>query len=238
MSYPATYPAMIFAAGLGTRMGALTADRPKPMLEVAGRPLLDHALGVARAANPPRIVVNTHAHAEQIAAHLARTAPDVLISHEPERLETGGGLQQAMSLLGASPTFTLNADAVWTEPNPFALLAQAWDPARMGALLCLVPREAARAHAGPGDFFIGGDGRLTWRGEADSAPYVFAGAQLVDPTPLAAMPRGAFSLWALWKPLLAEGRLYGTVHPGPWVDVGHPPGIAAAETLLATTAPR
>lgn len=233
-----THPVMIFAAGLGTRMGGLTANRPKPLLEVAGRPLLDHALAVARAARPPRIVVNTHAHAGQIADHLARAAPDILISHEPERLETGGGLQRALPLLGAPPVFTLNADAVWTGPNPFRLLAEAWEPARMGALLCLVPREAARAHTGPGDFFRAEDGRLAWRGEAAAAPFVFAGAQLVDPSPLAAMPAGTFSMWALWKPLLAEGRLYGTVHPGPWVDVGHPPGLEAAEALLAAIAGR
>jgi N-acetyl-alpha-D-muramate 1-phosphate uridylyltransferase len=231
-----TPPVMIFAAGLGTRMGALTHDRPKPMIEVAGRPLIDHALAIARGPRPPRIVVNTHAHAALIEAHLAATAPDVLISHEPERLETGGGLQAALPLLAANPVFTLNADAVWTPPNPLTLLARAWDPARMGALLVLVPRAEARAHAGPGDFFLDDAGRLAHRGDAPSAPYVFAGAQLLDPSPLAAMPAGAFSLWAVWKPLLAAGRLHGVVHPGPWVDVGRPDGIAAAEALSAASA--
>ena len=117
---------MIFAAGLGTRMGALTRDRPKPLVEVAGRPLIDHALALARAAGIPRIVVNTHAHADQMQAHLARTAPDVLISHEPTLLETGGGLKRALPLLGPGPVFTLNADMVWTGPNPLAALAAAW----------------------------------------------------------------------------------------------------------------
>lgn len=231
-----THPVMIFAAGLGTRMGALTADRPKPLLPVAGRTLLDHALTIARAARPPRIVVNTHAHAAQIEAHLARTAPDVLVSHEPERLETGGGLRRALPLLADAPVFTLNADALWTPPNPLDLLARAWDPSRMTALLALVPREAARAHPGPGDFFLDAGGRLTHRGDAAEAPFVFTGAQFLDPGGLTAVDEDAFSLWRLWQPLLTAGRLHGVVHPGPWVDVGTPAGLAAAEALAAANA--
>jgi N-acetyl-alpha-D-muramate 1-phosphate uridylyltransferase len=230
-------PAMIFAAGLGTRMGALTRDRPKPLLPVAGRPLLDHALAIARAARPARIVVNTHAHAGQIAAHLARVAPDVLISHEPERLETGGGLKAALPLLGSTVAFTLNADALWSPPNPFELLAAAWDPSRMDAFLCLVPRAEAHAHLGPGDFARAPDGVLTWRGEAASAPFVFAGAQLLRAELAADIPEAAFSLWSVWRPLLERGRLHGIVHPGPWVDVGHPGGLEAAEALAAQPAP-
>ena len=134
--------AMIFAAGLGTRMGALTRDRPKPLIPVAGRPLLDHALALVRGVGVPRVVVNTHAHAAQVADHLARSAPDVLVSHEPERLETGGGLKRALPLLGSGPVFTLNADMVWSGPNPLAALAAAWRPG-MGALLVVVPRENA-----------------------------------------------------------------------------------------------
>lgn len=228
-----TRPTMIFAAGLGTRMGALTATRPKPLLAAGGQPLLDLALGLARDAGASPVVVNTHAHAEQIHRHLQATAPDVRISHEPERLETGGGLRRALPLLGASPAFTLNADAVWAGPNPLRLLSAAYDGERADALLCLVPREAAHAHAGPGDFFLGPDGRLARRGAAASAPFVFAGAQLLRTEPLAACPEGPFSLNLLWDRLLASGRLFGVVHPGPWVDVGHPAGLDAAEALLA-----
>jgi N-acetyl-alpha-D-muramate 1-phosphate uridylyltransferase len=231
-----TYPVMIFAAGLGTRMGALTADRPKPLIPVAGRPLLDHALAAARAVRPPRIVVNTHAHAEQIAAHLRRSAPDVTISHEPERLETGGGLKRALPLLDGSPVFTLNADAVWSPPDPLALLAGAWNPSRMTALLVIVPRAAARAHPGHGDFFLAPDGRLTHRDAAPEAPYVYTGAQLLDTSGVGAIAENAFSLWRVWKPLLAEGRLHGVVHPGPWIDVGTPAGLAATEGFAAAPA--
>ena len=169
---------MIFAAGLGTRMGALTQTRPKPLIEVAGRPLLDHALDLARGAGLGRIVVNTHAHAGQMQDWLTANAPDVRISHEPERLETGGGLRRALPLLGGETAFTLNADTVWHGPNPLPLLAAAWDPARMDALLCLVPRQDVVGHAGPGDFFLESDGRLRRRSEAAAADFVYQGEKL------------------------------------------------------------
>ena len=224
---------MIFAAGLGTRMGALTRDRPKPLIEVGGRPLIDHALALVRGAGIGRIVVNTHAHPEQLAAHLARAAPEVLISHEPVRLETGGGLRQALPLLGAGPVFTLNADMVWTGPNPLVTLARAWRPGD-GALLALVPWAAAVGHAGAGDFFRDpGSGRLTRRGDALAADFVYAGAGIIDSAAVAGFPEGAFSLNAVWDRLNAEGRLRGILHPGGWVDVGRPEGIAAAGAELA-----
>jgi len=219
---------MIFAAGLGTRMGELTRARPKPLIEVAGRPLIDHALALVRDAGIPRVVVNTHAHADQLRAHLARTAPDVLVSHEPVLLETAGGLRRALPLLGPGPVFTLNADMVWTGPNPLAALAAAWTGD--GALLSLVPRAAATGHAGPGDFFLD---PLRRRGDAPAAPYVYAGAQVIDPAALEGFRGQIFSLNPVWNALLAEGRLRTTIHPGGWVDVGRPEGIALAEALLA-----
>lgn len=221
--------AMIFAAGLGTRMGALTRDRPKPLIEVAGRPLIDHALALVRAAGIPRVVVNTHAHAEKLRLHLAREAPDVLLSHEPERLETGGGLKHALPLLGPGPVFTLNADVVWSGPNPLALLATGW---RGGARLALVPRTGATGHAGSGDFFLDAGERLRRRGGAAEADFVYAGAGIIDTAAVAAFPGEVFSLNPVWDALAAEGRLTGVVHPGGWADVGRPEGIALAEALL------
>lgn len=223
---------MIFAAGLGTRMGELTRDRPKPLIEVAGRPLIDYALALVRAAGIPRIVVNAHAHAGQLRAHLARTAPDVLLSHEPVLLETGGGLKAALPLLCSGPAFTLNADMVWSGPNPLTALAAAWTPGE-GARLALVPRAAAVGHSGPGDFFLEPDGRLLRRGGAASADFVYAGAGIIDTAAVAAYPGTAFSLNAVWDGLIAAGRLKGTVHSGRWVDVGRPEGIALAEAVLA-----
>jgi MurNAc alpha-1-phosphate uridylyltransferase len=222
---------MIFAAGLGSRMGDLTRDRPKPLIEVAGRPLIDHALALVREAGVPRIVVNTHAHPDQMQAHLARVAPQALISHEPERLETGGGLKRALPLLPSGPVFALNADMVWSGPNPLVALAAAWRPG-LEALLCLVPREAAVGHAGAGDFFLEA-GRLRRRGEAPAAPYVYAGAQIIDPAAVSGVPDEVFSLNPVWDALIAADRLAGIVHPGPWVDVGRPEGIALAEAELA-----
>jgi MurNAc alpha-1-phosphate uridylyltransferase len=224
--------AMIFAAGLGTRMGALTRDRPKPLLSVAGQTLLDHALALVRDAGVSRVVVNTHAHAGLVADHLARVAPEAAVSHEPDRLETGGGLRRALPLLGANPVITLNADMVWTGPNPLVALATAWKPGT-GALLSVVPRHAATGHAGPGDFFLAPDGHLFRRGSAKAAPYVYAGAEIIDTAVLDGFDDAVFSLNPVWDALIAEGRLFGVVHGGGWVDVGRPEGIALAEAVLA-----
>jgi MurNAc alpha-1-phosphate uridylyltransferase len=178
-------------------------------------------------------VVNVHAHAEQMQAHLARVAPEVLVSVEAERLETGGGLKRALPLLGPSPVFGLNADMVWRGANPFLTLAAAWDAGRMDGLLCLVPRAVATGHAGAGDFFLGADGRLERRGEAAAADYVYAGAQIIETGGLARVQEQVFSLNLVWDSMLAEGRLYGVVHGGGWADVGTPAGIALAEAALA-----
>lgn len=222
---------MLFAAGFGTRMGALTQDRPKPLIEVAGRPLLDHALDLARAAALPRQVVNAHYLADQIAAHL-EGQPVGLSREEPEILDTGGGLRQALPMLGNGPIFTMNTDAVWTGPNPFVTLSAAWDPGRMGALLLLVPADRAHGHESPGDFTLAADGRIT-RGPGA----VYTGAQIIDPAGIGDIPDRAFSLNRLWDRMAAEGRLFGTLHRGGWCDVGHPDGIAVAEAMLAAPPP-
>ena len=217
---------MLFAAGFGTRMGALTQTRPKPLVPVAGRPLIDHALDLAEGAGIGRIVANTHYLGAQVAAHLAGRR--VAISDESARiLETGGGLRRALPLLGPGPVFTLNTDAIWTGPNVLCALRAAWRPG-MGALLALVPAGRATGHAGAGDFTLGADGRLT-RGPG----HVYTGAQILDPSGLAAIPEEVFSLNRLWDTMLAEGRVFGLVHPGGWCDVGRPESIPLAEAMLA-----
>lgn len=220
-------PVMLFAAGFGTRMGGLTADRPKPMIEVAGRPLIDHALDLARAVAPPRIVANLHYKPMPLADHLAPKG--VIVSHEwPNILDTGGGLRAALPLLGPGPVLTLNTDAIWSGPNPLELLGAHWDRERMDALLVCVAPDRALGHAGAGDFTVDAHGRAT-RGPG----VVFAGAQILDPGILSDFPDGEFSLNLVWDRMIAAGRLFALPYPGRWVDVGHPEGIGLAETLLA-----
>lgn len=217
---------MLFAAGFGTRMGALTESRPKPLIPVSGRALLDHALGLVDAAGITTRVVNAHYRADQIAAHLAGTNA-ALSLEQPDILDTGGGLRAALPLLGPGAVFTLNTDAVWTGPNPLVALRKAWDPSRMGALLALVPADRARGHAGSGDFALAADGRITRGGDL-----VFTGAQIVDPAGLDTIRQTAFSMNRLWDRIAGDGRLFGLIHKGGWCDVGHPEGITEAEAML------
>ncbi|SEH98300.1 nucleotidyltransferase family protein [Paracoccus alkenifer] len=218
---------MLFAAGKGTRMAPLTDTTPKPLIPVAGRALLDRALDLARAGGARRIVVNIHHLGDQIARHLAGS--EVLVSDETDLLlETGGGLRRALPLLGAGPVLTLNPDAVWTGANPVAALRAAWDGARMDALLMLVPLDRARGRIGGGDFALDGGGRLRRGGDL-----VYTGCQIIRTEGLAAIPEQVFSLNLLWDRLLAQGRVFGMVHPGEWCDVGRPDCIPLAETMLA-----
>ncbi len=222
-------PLMLFAAGLGTRMGQLTATRPKPLIPVAGKPLIDHALALAEAADINRIVANSHYLPEQIEAHLVPRG--IAVSREtPRILETGGGLRQALPLLGDDPVLTLNTDAVWTGRNPLRQLIDAWDGARMDGLLLLLPVAKATGHTGTGDFVMEADGRLA-RAFGRSGP-VYLGAQIVKTVGLAGIADEVFSLNLLWDRMISEGRLFGLVHDGGWCDVGRPEGIAMAENLL------
>jgi N-acetyl-alpha-D-muramate 1-phosphate uridylyltransferase len=217
---------MLFAAGFGTRMGALTADRPKPLIPVAGRMLIDHALDLVNAAEVPRRVANLHYRADMLAEHLA--GRDVALSiEEPEILETGGGLRHALPLLGSGPVFTLNTDAIWHGCNPLILAKQAWDPDRMDALLVCIPLGQAQGHIGKGDFTADLEGHLT-RGPG----LIYGGAQIIKTDALEAIPENAFSLNVLWDRMLTQGRLFGVSYPGQWCDVGHPEGIVTAERMI------
>ena len=218
---------MIFAAGFGTRMGALTATRPKPLIEVAGRPLIDHALARAAEAGVGRIVVNTHYLGDQIAAHLA--GRDVAISHEwPAILDTGGGLRQALPLLGGGTVMTMNPDVIWAGPNPLTLARAAWDPTRMDALLLCVEPENAVGRKGGGDFALSTEGHLTRPGDM-----IYGGVQILKTDGLAGIAAEAFSLNRLWDRMIAQDRLHGALYPGQWCDIGHPEGIALAEDMLS-----
>lgn len=218
---------MLFAAGFGTRMGALTRDLPKPLIEVAGKPLIDHALTLAKAIAPARIVANLHYLPDPLAAHLAPRG--VALSLEtPDILDTGGGLRAALPLLGDGPVYTLNTDAIWSGPNPLELLRAGWDPARMDALLVCVPVARTLGRSDSGDFSLDDADRIR-RGPG----FVYGGAQIIRTEALHDFTEPAFSLNRLWDRMLAQGRLFGLRYPGRWCDVGHPGGIALAESLLA-----
>ena len=220
---------MLFAAGFGTRMGPLTAAQPKPMVRVAGRPLIDHALDLVRACGVARIVANLHYLPDHIRRHLH--GGEVMFSHEtPDILETGGGLRAALPMLGAGPVFTMNTDAVWRGANPLDQLARAWRPDVMDGLLLCIPPAQAIGHTGHGDFLIGADGRLT-RG----AGHVYSGVQIIKTDLLEHIPDHAFSLNLLWNRMLEDKRLYGAAYDGMWCDVGRAEGIAMAEEMLGQT---
>ena len=216
---------MLFAAGFGTRMAPLTDTRPKPLIEVAGRPLLDHALDVVRDAGLRRVVANTHYMAGVMGRALAERG--VTVVHEPAILDTGGGVRNALPLLGDRPVLTLNADAVWTGTNPVTGLLDKWDETRMDALLLLVPPDRATGHLGKGDFVIDGAGRLT-RG----AGLIYTGLQVMKTAALNDIEGSVFSLNRVWDRMQADGRLFGTVFGGGWCDVGRPESIALAEAML------
>lgn len=217
--------ALLFAAGFGTRMAPLTQDRPKPLITVGGQPLIGHALDLLRAAGIGRIVANTHYRAGQLTPFLSGNR--IVESHEPTILDTGGGLKQALPLLGGGPVITLNTDAVWTGPNPVTRLLQHWNPDRMDCLMMLIPRKAATGHAGPGDFLPGSDGRLT-----PGPGAVYSGLQIISPDPFSAETRSVFGMHDVWSAMIAKGRLYGIEHTGGWCDVGRPDAIPLAEALL------
>ena len=237
MTAPKT--AMVLAAGLGTRMRPLTDDRPKALVEVGGRALIDHVLDRLAEAGVERAVVNVHWFADRLEAHLAARGrgPAITISDEREELlETGGGLKKAHPLLGDDPIFVANIDSVWMDRSdaPWAEeLVRLWDPLKMDACLLLATREGTIGFEGDGDFFLAEDGRLTFRGEAASAPFAYMGVHITRPDYADGGPDGPFSLSPLWRASAAAGRLYGCVLNGDWVHVGDPQARDEAEARLS-----
>jgi MurNAc alpha-1-phosphate uridylyltransferase len=222
--------AMILAAGFGMRMGDLVANRPKPMIEVSGRPLIDHALAQIQQVPISQTVVNGHHFADQLGQHLAGWPKTTFLKEMPDILDSGGAVKNALGILGAGPIFTLNSDAVWTGAAALQELQQAWRPDDMDALLLLVPRVDAVGRLGPGDFEMAQDGRITLRKRPESL--VYTGAQILNGDLLLPYPEGAFSMHRVWDEIAMAGRLFGVMHHGKWADVGHPEGIALAEEML------
>lgn len=220
---PGDLSLMIFAAGFGTRMAELTNDLPKPMLPLSGRPMIDHAIDLARKAGVRSIVANTHYLSEIIEPHLIGLGVE-FSREEPDILDTGGGLRAAGQRL-LSPTFTMNPDAAWVGGNPLIELTNAWQD-HMQALLLLVPSGRAQGRDGCGDFSVEG-GRLIRGG-----PLIYTGAQIIRTTGLVDIPSKVFSLNEYWDKLAEAGDLYGTIYSGHWCDIGTPKGLKLAENML------
>jgi MurNAc alpha-1-phosphate uridylyltransferase len=227
---------MVLAAGLGERMKPLTDRLPKPLIAVAGKPLIDRVLDRLAAAGVERAVVNAHYLADLIENHLkGRSSPKIVISDERLKLlDTGGGVVKALGLIGREPFFHLNSDTIWIDsvrPN-LDTLAEAFDPTAMDALLLLAPVATSIGYAGRGDFTMAADGRLERRLERDVAPFVYAGAAILRPELFDGAPMGAFSLTKLFDKAAAQGRLYGLRLEGVWMHVGTPDAIAQAEAAI------
>ncbi len=229
--------AMVMAAGLGKRMRPLTATKPKPLIEVRGKPLLDHVLEKLRLAGVRKVVVNVHYLADALEAHLATREHGLEVVISDERgllLETGGGLVKAAPLIDCDPFLALNSDNLWIDgpADTLRLLASQWDGERMDALLLLVPLASALNHKGMGDFRLDRVGRLKRRERSHVAPFVFTGIQMVSKRLLRDAPEGPFSTNILWDRAIEEGRCFGAVHQGLWFDVGTPQSIQMTETAL------
>ncbi|MFG1410872.1 nucleotidyltransferase family protein [Xanthobacter sp. VTT E-85241] len=228
---------MVLAAGMGTRMRPLTETIPKPLVEVAGHPLIDHVLDRLEAAEVREAVVNVHHHADLLEAHLAtRTAPPHLHIRDERGLllDTGGGVKNALPLLGDAPFLVINSDTIWIEgvtPNLVRLRTQ-FDPARMDALLLVAASALSIGYDGTGDFTMDAEGRLARRGERMVSPFVYAGACILSPALFADAPQGPFSLNSIFDRASEAGRLFGLRLEGVWMHVGTPDAIPAAEEAI------
>jgi MurNAc alpha-1-phosphate uridylyltransferase len=232
--------AMVLAAGYGERMRPLTNTRPKPLVEVSGRALLDHVLDKLAQAGVGTAVINVHYLADQIEKHVAgRKAPRIVISDERDTLlDTGGGVVKALPLLGSEPFFLINSDSIWLDGTRGNLqrLAAAFDPARMDALLLLAPSATSIGYAGRGDFAMAPDGRLRPRTEREVTPFVYAGAAMFSPALFTDTPQGPFSLNRLFVKAAEAERLFGLRLDGIWMHVGTPDAIALAERAILQSA--
>lgn len=228
---------MVLAAGLGTRMRPLTDSRPKALVEVGGRPILDRVLDRLGAAGVGRCVVNAHHLAPMIEARLAgRDRPVADLSYEAELLDTGGGVARALPRLGPRPFYVVNGDVLWEEgPDGGALerLGRGFDPHAMDGLLLVAARENAIGYDGRGDFRMDAAGRLARRDDSPTAPFVFTGIQVLAPALFEGAPEGAFSLNLLYDRAIAAGRLFGIEHTGRWFHIGTPDGLRRADAALA-----
>jgi MurNAc alpha-1-phosphate uridylyltransferase len=235
MSKSIPQKAMVLAAGLGSRMRPLTDTMPKPLVPVAGKTLIDHVLDRLESAGVSEVIVNTHYLSEQLEDHLSkRKIPKIRVSRERDLLDTGGGVNNALKMLGLAPFFVINSDAFWLN-GPFDALAQmamVWEEKKMDGLLLLHSTVEAYGYSGQGDFCCDSDGSLDRRSESEVSPWLFTGIQLLHPRLFNNAPKGAFSLNTLYDRAIKKNRLFGTVHDGEWFHVGSPEGLKKSEIYL------
>ncbi|WP_425406868.1 nucleotidyltransferase family protein [Hwanghaeella sp.] len=226
--------AMILGAGFGTRMAPLTDTKPKPLVPLCGKPLIDWPIDRLAAAGVTRFVVNTHYLPEQMAAHF-KGRDDVALTHESEIQETGGGVRDALDKIGAKPFFVTSSDAIWFDGIKPAVqrMLDAWDPEKMDALLLLVPVTDSYGYDGPGDYYLEPDARAVHRGDRLVAPYLFGGLQILKPALFADAPEGPFPLRIIYNKVQETGRLYAVTHDGEWYHVGTPESLKEVEEVIA-----
>ena len=228
--------AMVMGAGHGTRMAPLTDDRPKPLVPFVGKPLIDHVLARLDAAGVEEVIVNVHAHADLLEAHLRKaSSPKITISDErAELLDTGGGVKKARPLLGDDPIFTFNSDSVWIEGRRPTLtrMMEMWDPERMDALLMIASATNTIGEVRRGDFTMDPDASLVRRQEQTVAPFMYAGVQIINPALFDEGPEGPFSTNLMWDNAMERDRLYGLRMEATWMHVGTPEDLADAERFL------
>jgi MurNAc alpha-1-phosphate uridylyltransferase len=236
MNPPVPKTAMVFAAGLGTRMRPITETLPKPLVEVHGRTLIDYCLDRLAENGVERAIVNVHWLADQIEAHLAkRKAPKIIISDERSTLlDQGGGIKRALPLIGDDPFLICNTDAFWIEGprSNIARLARSFDPETMDILFLVAAGAGAVGVDWPGDFVMTHDGRLQSREPRHVAPFVYTGVGIVKPQLFARETVEVFRLAPFFHTAAAKGRLYGVRLDGLWVHVGRPESIAEADTAI------
>ena len=229
--------AMILAAGYGTRMRPLTNDRPKPLVELAGKAIIDHVLSRLADKGVRRAVVNLHYLADQLEQHLSKRSgrPEIQLSCERDAiLDTGGGVKRALPLLGDNPFLLHNSDSIWLETNVDNLtrLVAAFDPDKMDSLLLMAETATSLGYSGKGDFFIEPDGRLRRRCENEVSPNVFTGVSIIHPRLFDDSPDGKFSINILWDRAIENGRVFGIPHHGRWMHVGDPQALTEAEEVM------
>ena len=233
-------PLMILAAGRGKRMLHLTDDKPKPLVSILGRTLLDRVIDHAVKANINDIVINTCYKGNMIEKALKdRLEVNIQFSREEEALETGGGVLNALPLLlpkGKNGFFVANADPLWVDKTTsiFEQLRQKWTPNDTDILLALIPKNQAFGALHHGDYFLNVDGQLRRKTKTDpDAPYFFTGIQMLHPRIFNGVSAGIFSLVSLYDRAQQTGRLKAVIYDGDWYHVGTPEAVLATEERLS-----